>query len=93
MRADGIVQCWATLSGTRYLPRPAGGGEPAWAMSEASLIQAVRGRLGPDSGIDRIGTVFRTGFNIGIYKSYETRIYAEDARTGAVVDQRAIWTW
>lgn len=82
-----------TLSGTGYLPRPAGGGEPDWAMSEASFIQAVRGRLGPDSGIDRIGTVFRSGFNIGIYKSYETRIYAEDARTGEVVDQRAIWTW
>jgi hypothetical protein len=34
-----------------------------------------------------------TGFNIGIYKSYETRILVENARTGQVLQTSATWNW
>ncbi len=82
-----------TVTGSAFIPRPADGGEPDWTSAEARLVQAVRGALPSDSDVDRIGTMVRTGFNIGIYKSYETRIYVEDARTGQVLETSATWNW
>ena len=82
-----------TVTGSAFIPRPADGSEPDWASAQARLVQAVRGALPPDSGVDRIGTALRTGFNIGIYKSYETRIYVEDARTGRELGTSTTWNW
>jgi uncharacterized RDD family membrane protein YckC len=82
-----------TVMGSGFIPRPSGGGEPDWAMAEVTFAQAVRRGLPPDSGVDRIGSALRTGFNIGIYKSYETRILVEDARTGQVLQTSASWNW
>jgi uncharacterized RDD family membrane protein YckC len=82
-----------TVMGSGFIPRPAGGGEPDWAMAEVQFTQAVKRVLPADSGVDRIGSAFRTGFNIGIYKSYETRIYVEDARTGQVLQTSTTWNW
>ena len=82
-----------TVMGSGFLPRPASGGEPDWAMAEVRFAQAVK-RVGlPGAPVDRIGSAFRTGFNIGIYKSYETRIVVEDARTGQVLETSATWNW
>ena len=81
-----------TVMGSGFLPRPAGGGEPDWAMAEVTFTRAVRA-LPVEAGVDRIGTALRTGFNIGIYKSYETRIQVEDARTGAVLGTSTTWNW
>ena len=82
-----------TVMGSGFVPRPAGGGEPDWAMSEVQFALAVKELLPPDSGVDRIGTALRTGFNIGIYKSYETRIFIEDARSGQILQTEAVWSW
>ena len=82
-----------TVTGSAFIPRPADGSEPDWASAQAQLVQAVRGALPPDSGVDRIGTALRTGFNIGIYKSYETRICVEDARTGRELGTSTTWNW
>ncbi len=82
-----------TVMGSGFIPRPAGGGEPDWAMAEVRFALAVKEALPADSGVDRIGSALRTGFNIGIYKSYETRIYVEDARTGQVLETSATWNW
>lgn len=82
-----------TVMGSGFIPRPSDGGEPDWATAEAQFTQAVKRTLPADAGFDRIGSAFRTGFNIGIYKSYETRIYVEDARTGQVLQTSTNWNW
>jgi uncharacterized RDD family membrane protein YckC len=82
-----------TVMGSGFLPRPAGGGEPDWAMAEVKLLQAVKATLPADSGVDRVGSALRTGFNIGIYKSYETRSCVEDARTGRVLGTSTTLNW
>ena len=82
-----------TVMGSGFIPRPAGGGEPDWAAAEERFAQTVKEALPDDSGVDRIGSAFRTGFNIGIYKSYETRIYVWDARTGKLLEKSATWNW
>ena len=82
-----------TVTGSAFIPRPAGGGDPDWTTTEARLVQAVKRALPPDSDVDRIGSALRTGFNIGIYKSYETRIIVQDARTGQVLQTSVTWNW
>ena len=82
-----------TVTGSAFIPRPADGGEPDWTTAQAGLVQAVKRALPADSSVDRIGALLRTGFNIGIYKSYETTVYVEDARTGQVLERSATWNW
>jgi uncharacterized RDD family membrane protein YckC len=82
-----------TVMGSGFIPRPADGGEPDWAMAEVQFGRAVKAVLPADSGVDRIGSAFRTGFNIGIYKSYQTRIHVEDARTGRELGTSTTWNW
>ena len=82
-----------TVMGSGFLPRPAGGGEPDWATAEVTFTQAVKRAMPAELGIDRIGSALRTGFNIGIYKSYETRVYIEDARSGQVLATSTTWNW
>lgn len=72
---------------------PSEGGEPAWGKPMAVFEQAVKAELPPDYGVDRIETILRTGFNIGIYKSYEIRVLIEDARTGEIVQSQTLWNW
>jgi uncharacterized RDD family membrane protein YckC len=82
-----------TATATAFVPRPADGGEPDWTTAEARLMEAVKRALPADSSVDRIAVRLRTGFTIGIYKSYETRISVEDARTGQVLETSATWSW
>jgi uncharacterized RDD family membrane protein YckC len=82
-----------TIVASGFVPRPAEGGEPAWGKLATVFEQAVKAELPPDSGVDRIETELRTGFNIGIYKSYETRISIEDARTGDILQSQTLWNW
>jgi hypothetical protein len=82
-----------TVMGSGFLPRPAGGGEPDWAMAEVTFAEAVKRGLPAEVGVDRIGSALRTGFNIGIYKSYETRTLIEDARTGQVLETSTTSNW
>jgi uncharacterized RDD family membrane protein YckC len=82
-----------TVTGSAFIPRPADGGEPDWTTAQAGLVQAVKRALPADSSVDRIGALLRTGFNIGIYKSYETTVYVEDARTGKVLETSTTWNW
>ncbi len=56
-------------------------------------MQAVTGALPPDSGVDRIDSALRSGFSIGVNKSYETRLQVGDARTGAVLGTSTTWNW
>jgi uncharacterized RDD family membrane protein YckC len=74
-----------TLMGSGFIARPADGGEPAWDQLHTAFVQAAKAQLPTDSGVDRIGTALRTGFNIGIYRSYEVKLRIDDARTGQSV--------
>jgi hypothetical protein len=62
-------------------------------MAEVTFAEAVKRGLPAEVGVDRIGSALRTGFNIGIYKSYETRTLIEDARTGQVLETSTTWNW
>jgi uncharacterized RDD family membrane protein YckC len=76
-----------------FIPRSAGGGEPAWNDRHRAIVKVIKENVPPDFAIDRVGTALRTGFNIGIYRSYETVVCIDDARTGATVQtsQRHDW--
>jgi uncharacterized RDD family membrane protein YckC len=82
-----------TIVASGFVPRPAEGGEPAWDNLAAAFEQAVKTELPPDYGVDHIETVLRTGFNVGIYKSYETQIRIQNARTGEIVQSQTIRNW
>jgi hypothetical protein len=45
------------------------------------------------SPVDRIGTALTTGFNLGIYKSLETQVVIQDARTGEIVQTLTNKNW
>ena len=82
-----------TMVASGFVPRPDGAGEPAWDALEAASVAGVKAELPANSDVDGIETELRTGFNIGIYKSYEVRVHLENARTGQVVGSQTIWNW
>jgi uncharacterized RDD family membrane protein YckC len=81
-----------TALASGFIPQPVGGGQPDWAAAQAATIQALRSRFAGGEA-DQLGAELRTGFNIGIYKSYEIRLLLVDARTGAVSGQTTSHVW
>jgi uncharacterized RDD family membrane protein YckC len=79
-----------TIVASGFVPRPSENAEPAWDKLAAVFAQAVNAELPPDYGVDGIEIVLRTGFNIGIYRLYETQIRTQDAHTGKVQSQTII---
>jgi uncharacterized RDD family membrane protein YckC len=82
-----------TMVASGFVPRPDDAGEPDWNALEAASVAAVKAELPANSDVDGIETALRTGFNIGIYKSYEVRVHLENARTGQVVGSQTTWHW
>jgi uncharacterized RDD family membrane protein YckC len=76
-----------------FLPRAADGGEPDAVAAEGELLSALRDDTAAADDVDTIGTALRAGFNIGIFRSYETRLTVEDRRTGAVVTTSTTHSW
>ena len=76
----------STVIAYGVIPPRADGGEPAWDELHATFVKAVKAAPPPASNADGIGTDLRTGFSIGIYKSYRRRFLLENARTGAIIE-------
>lgn len=81
-----------TVVATGFIPRPANG-EPDWTAAETAFVQAVRAELPPDQPVDRVATVVRSGYNIGIFKSYEVQTRVFDARTSAALEASDQRSW
>jgi uncharacterized RDD family membrane protein YckC len=78
---------------TGFLPRTPDGAAPDAVAAEGELLSALRDDTAAADDLDTIGTALRTGFNIGIFRSYETRLTVEDRKTGAVVATSTTHGW
>jgi uncharacterized RDD family membrane protein YckC len=79
-----------------FVRQPAGGGEPNLRALHTAAIKGMRDLIAAQpagASIDRIGTALTTGFNLGIYKSLETQVVIEDARTGEIVQTATNTNW
>ena len=69
---------------------------PISAAVRTSLTKGMRDLIAARpaaASVDRVGTALTTGFNLGIYKSLETQVIIEDARTGEVVQTLTNKNW
>ncbi|HEX4403619.1 MAG TPA: RDD family protein [Polyangia bacterium] len=66
-----------------FLPRPSGGAAPDWNEAAKRLTAAAHADF-KDAPIDRVGVALRSGYNIGIAKSYDNDVRWLDWRTGQV---------
>jgi hypothetical protein len=86
-----------TMIATGFVRQPADGSEPPLDILRASVMKNLRELIAarpPEAGrIDRIGTALTTGFELGIYKSLDTQIVIEDARTGEIVQTATNKNW
>jgi hypothetical protein len=81
-----------TIMACGFIPQPASG-EPPWGQLHQAMVTAIKANVPSTSPVDRVGTALRTGFNIGIYKSYQTVIQVDDARTGQAVQVSTTRQW
>lgn len=83
----GVVDTLAFVNGTRhrtvmvtgFLPSGPDGQRPDFDRAHHLLVESLRRELGATPDVDAIGTSLRTGFNIGIFRSYETYNRSEPA--------------
>ncbi|HEY2900150.1 MAG TPA: RDD family protein [Polyangia bacterium] len=61
------------------------GARPDFARAHRALTDALRQQLPADSSVDNIGTNLRSGWDIGIRRSFHIEQQIEDRRTGAAV--------
>jgi uncharacterized RDD family membrane protein YckC len=85
-----------TVIASGFVKRPAGGGDPDWSGLHAAVMERLKQHTAgapPGEAPDAVGTALSTGFNLGIFKSYETVVRIENARTGQVLQSSNNMNW
>jgi len=79
-----------------FVRRSLDGGDPDWAAIHATVMTRLKeltSSLPPEKAPDAVGSALTTGFNLGIFKSHETVIRIENARTGEVIQNGHHMDW
>jgi uncharacterized RDD family membrane protein YckC len=83
LRPDGAPHV-LVVSG--FLPRPSQGAAPDWNAAAKRLASALREDV-PGDDVDATSVILRTGYNIGIFSSYEQVLRVVNPRTGEVTER------
>jgi uncharacterized RDD family membrane protein YckC len=96
MNADVIDSHLFVPAGSRrliiaagFLPRTSTS-EPDWAEAGAKLAAALHVDLAPRNDVDFVGIQLRTGYNIGIARSYEMHVLTINWHTGKSTDSGSL---
>jgi uncharacterized RDD family membrane protein YckC len=68
-----------------FLPRPTPGGSPDWDRAARQLTAALREDVPQADDSTGVSLMLRTGYNIGITRSYENRSSRINLKTGEIV--------
>ena len=85
-----------TVIASGFVRRPVDGGDPDWAALHTAVMTRLNrftASLAPGDAPDAVGTALTTGFNLGIFKSHETVVRIENARTGEVIQSGHNMNW